>query len=52
MKDKIITILKELLLLLGISAVWYGLYMIYPPVSFIIIGAGIVWFAYPRKANK
>jgi len=52
MTKKTGTILKELLLLLGVAFVWVGLYMIYQPISFIIIGAGIVWFAYPKKVNE
>jgi len=39
---------KELLLIIGIAAIWYGLYLIYPPVSYIIMGAGLVWFSYPK----
>jgi len=52
MKKNIMIIIKEVLLIIGIGLVWYGLYMIYPPISFIVIGGGIVWFAYPKKVNK
>jgi len=49
MKKNIETWLKEFLTLIGASLIWYGLYLIYPPVSYIIVGAGFIWFAYPKR---
>jgi len=39
---------KDFLILAGAVLVWYGLYLIYEPVSYIVFGAGLIWFSYPK----
>lgn len=44
--------LKEFLLVLGFSSVFFGLHSIYPPVAYIICGIMVVYAVYPRETDQ
>jgi len=50
-KQKLFILFKEFLLIAGAGLVWYGLFLIYKPMSYIILGCGLIWFAYPRQVK-
>jgi len=35
--------LKDFILLIGAGLLFYGLFLIYPPVAYIIIGGGLLY---------
>ncbi len=35
--------LKDLALLLGAGALFYGIWLIYPPAAYIVIGVGVLY---------
>ncbi len=50
--NKVKVYIREALIILGAILVWYGLYMIYEPISYIVLGGGLVWFGFPKQAVK
>ena len=35
--------LKDLMLFIGAGALFYGIYLIFPPAAFIVIGSGCIY---------
>ena len=35
--------LKDFMLLLGAGALFYGIWLIYPPAAYIVIGVGVIY---------
>jgi hypothetical protein len=42
----------DILLLLGTASVFYGTYLIYKPASFILLGAGLIYWAITMERNN
>lgn len=49
---KLIEISDKITVLLGIAMIGIGLYMIYPPAMFIVVGAILSFPGMPRKKVK
>ena len=47
-REKTSDFISELAILAGFLMLGYGLYLIYPPAMFIICGACLMWFGFPR----
>jgi hypothetical protein len=44
--------IKDAFTILGAFLMSKGLYMIYHPLSYIVIGLALIWMGLPRKAVK
>ncbi len=44
--------LTDILLLLGAGLVFYGVYRIYEPAAFILIGTGLIYWAIQLERGK
>jgi uncharacterized membrane protein len=47
-REKTSDFISELAILAGFLMLGYGLYLIYPPAMFIICGACLIWFGFPK----
>lgn len=43
---------SDIILLLGAGSVFYGAYLVYKPSAFILLGAGLIYFAIKPGGNK
>ena len=42
----------DILLFIGAGLAFYGIYLIYKPAAFIILGAGVIYLAIMREGEK
>ena len=38
---------QDVAIMIGTGMVFFGLYLIYPPAAYIVIGAGIIYIGFP-----
>lgn len=41
--------IESLLLLLGSVLIFYGLYQIYPPIAYVVLGGFLIFLSFPSK---
>ena len=51
-REKISDFISELAIVAGFLMLGYGIYLIYPPAMFIICGACLMWFGFPKGRAK
>jgi small-conductance mechanosensitive channel len=42
----------DILLIIGAAAIFYGAYLIYKPVAFLLLGAGLIYLAIRFEGQK
>jgi uncharacterized membrane protein YesL len=44
--------LNALLIVIGIAAIAYGLWQVFPPAAYMFVGASLIWMGLPDKSDK
>ncbi|POP53074.1 hypothetical protein [Zhongshania marina] len=43
--------LNGLLVVIGIAAIAYGIWQVFPPASYVFVGAALIWMGLPDKSD-